>query len=296
MKLRRDTMTAESPIVELLDYSYLYPNSDVAALSHVSASINVGDFVGIIGANGAGKTTLCKSIAAILPYVVGGSWDGDITIATKSLKESGGAAASGIVGIVLQNAESQFTQQTVEDEIAFALCNFGYERPVMRKRVAFAAKACGLTEVLGRSPSQLSGGQQQRLAIACVLALQPQVMILDETTSQLDPEGRDAVFGLVDKMRREKKTVLMAEHDVERLAAYANKICVLDRGALVAFGPTAEVLGDVELLRAHHVRAPQVTDAAYRLREELPQIDRLPVDLVQAKKTFALWKGAVAHA
>lgn len=291
-----ERIRAQTPIVELKNYTYLYRGSNSHALSHVTARIEKGDFVGVLGCNGAGKTTLCKSIAGILPYVVGGSWEGEIDVDGKSLQDSGGTHAVGLVGIVLQNAESQFTQPTVEDEIAFALCNFGYERTLMRQRVAFAAKACGLTAVLGRSPYQLSGGQQQRLAIACVLALQPQVMILDETTSQLDPEGRDEIFRLVGKMNQEGKTIIMAEHDVERLAEFASKLLVLDKGSLVAFAPTSDVLGNVELLLKHHVRVPQVTEAAFRLRSQLPSMRRLPIDLEEATAVFEVWKRGSVHA
>ena len=172
------------PIIELRNYKeYQYSAEDGPVLKNISCTINEGDFVGIVGCNRAGKSTLCKSIVGILPFVFGGEWDGEVVIDGNSLNETHGKGVMDVVGIVFQDAESQFTQQTVEDEIAFAMCNFGYDRKLMRERVKFAADACGLSNMLDRSPYRLSGGQQQRLAVACILALQPRVIILDESTS-----------------------------------------------------------------------------------------------------------------
>lgn len=168
------------PIIEVKDYSYRYASTEELVLKNITFTVNEGDFVGVVGCNRAGKSTLCKSIVGILPFVSGGDWSGEIVIDGKSLNDTKGNGTTDVVGIVFQDAESQFTQQTVEDEIAFAMCNFGYERNQMRERVKFAAEACGLMGMLDRSPYHLSGGQQQRLAVASILALQPRVIILDE--------------------------------------------------------------------------------------------------------------------
>ena len=151
------------PIIEVKDYSYRYASTEELVLKNITFTVNEGDFVGVVGCNRAGKSTLCKSIVGILPFVSGGDWSGEIVIDGKSLNDTKGNGTTDVVGIVFQDAESQFTQQTVEDEIAFAMCNFGYERNQMRERVKFAAEACGLMGMLDRSPYHLSGGQQQRL-------------------------------------------------------------------------------------------------------------------------------------
>lgn len=204
------------PIIELRDYSYRYSSEEDLVLKHVTFTINEGDFVGVVGCNRAGKSTLCKSIVGIVPFVFGGDWDGEILVDGKSMNETRGKGVMDVVGIVFQDAESQFTQQTVEDEIAFAMCNFGYDRALMRERIQFAAEACGLADMLDRSPYRLSGGQQQRLAVACILALQPRVIILDESTSQLDPIGRDEIFRLVGQLHKAGKTIIMVDHNIEK--------------------------------------------------------------------------------
>ncbi len=128
------------PIIEVKDYSYRYASTEELVLKNITFTVNEGDFVGVVGCNRAGKSTLCKSIVGILPFVSGGDWSGEIVIDGKSLNDTKGNGTTDVVGIVFQDAESQFTQQTVEDEIAFAMCNFGYERNQMRERVKFAAE------------------------------------------------------------------------------------------------------------------------------------------------------------
>ncbi|HJD46888.1 MAG TPA: energy-coupling factor ABC transporter ATP-binding protein [Candidatus Mediterraneibacter norfolkensis] len=274
------------PIIEIKNYSYKYEDTDQLALKNITLTINEGDFVGVIGCNRAGKSTLCKSLVGILPFVSGGQWDGEIIIDGTSMNDSKGIGVTDIIGVVFQDAESQFTQQTVEDEIAFAMCNFGYERDLMRERVAFAAKACNLENLLGRSPYRLSGGQQQRLAVACILALQPRVIILDETTSQLDPIGRDEVFRLVSQLHEEGKTIIMVDHNIEKIAESVDKILVLHEGELIAYEEPHAVFGNKKMLNEHFVRVPQVTDAAIGLKDRLGKIAPLPIKLDEAEAVF----------
>ena len=262
------------PIIEVKDYSYRYASTEELVLKNITFTVNEGDFVGVVGCNRAGKSTLCKSIVGILPFVSGGDWSGEIVIDGKSLNDTKGNGTTDVVGIVFQDAESQFTQQTVEDEIAFAMCNFGYERNQMREGVKFAAEACGLMGMLDRSPYHLSGGQQQRLAVASILALQPRVIILDESTSQLDPIGRDEIFRLVGELHRLGKTV--------------DKVVVLHEGELVAYDEPHIVFGNKNLLNEHFVRVPQVTDAAIALHDRLSIDGRLPITLQEATPIFAL--------
>lgn len=276
------------PIIEVKDYSYRYASTEELVLKNITFTVNEGDFVGVVGCNRAGKSTLCKSIVGILPFVSDGDWSGEIVIDGKSLNDTKGNGTTDVVGIVFQDAESQFTQQTVEDEIAFAMCNFGYERNQMRERVKFAAEACGLMGMLDRSPYHLSGGQQQRLAVASILALQPRVIILDESTSQLDPIGRDEIFRLVGELHRLGKTVIMVDHNIEKIADTVDKVVVLHEGELVAYDEPHIVFGNKNLLNEHFVRVPQVTDAAIALRDRLSIDGRLPITLQEATPIFAL--------
>ena len=274
------------PIIELKDYSYKYEGSDEIVLKNITLTVEEGDFIGVIGCNRAGKSTLCKSLVGILPFVSGGQWDGEIIVDGISLNECKGVGVTDVIGIVFQDAESQFTQQTVEDEIAFAMCNFGYDKKLMQERVQFAAKACSLESMLNRSPYRLSGGQQQRLAIACILALQPRVIILDETTSQLDPIGRDEVFRLVSQLHAQGTTIIMVDHNIEKIADSVDKVLVLHEGELVAYDEPHKVFSDKKLLNDNFVRLPQVTDAAIAMKAKLGKLDTLPIRLDEAEKAF----------
>ncbi len=269
------------PIIEVNKFSYVYQNSKEVVLNEVSFTINEGDFVGIIGCNKAGKSTLCQAMVGILPFLFGGDWDGGVVVDGVDLNKTHGAGATDAIGIVFQDAESQFTQETVEDEIAFAMCNFGFTREVMRERILETAKACGIETMLNRSPLKLSGGQQQRLAVACILALSPKVIILDESTSQLDPIGRDEVFTLVAELHKKGTTVIMVDHNIEKIAEYVDKVMVLDKGEVVCFDEVSKVFQQKELLAKHNIRLPQVTAATLELRDKL-SFDSAPIDLESA--------------
>lgn len=174
------------------------------------------------------------------------------------------------------------------------MCNFGYDRALMRERIQFAAEACGLAGMLDRSPYRLSGGQQQRLAVACILALQPRVIILDESTSQLDPIGRDEIFRLVGQLHKAGKTIIMVDHNIEKIAEAVDKVLVLHEGELVAYDDPHKVFADKENINSHFVRLPQVTDAALALRGRLGGTPDLPVTLNEAVSVFApLGQGGV---
>ena len=275
-----------NPIIELKNFSFRYEGSTDVVLKNVELTINEGDFVGIVGCNRAGKSTLCKCLVGILPFVMGGQWDGEIIVDGKSFNETKGENSSDTIGIVFQDAESQFTQPTVEDELAFAMCNFGFPKELIRERILYAAEACGLMELLDRSPFRLSGGQQQRLAVACILALQPRVLILDESTSQLDPVGRDDIFRLVGELHKQGKTVIMVDHNIEKIAECVDKVLVLHEGNLVAYDAPNKVFCQKELLNKNNVRSPQVTDAALAMKEQLKIEGDLPVYLEEAIPVF----------
>ena len=278
------------PIISVENFSYIYPNTELRVLDNVSFTVHENDFIGIVGCNKAGKSTLCTALVGIIPYTLGGQWEGSIFVDGKDLELSKGADASNVIGIVFQEAESQFTQETVEDEIAFAMCNFGYTRELMTERVRNAAEACGIFSMLDRSPYRLSGGQQQRVAIACMLALQPRVIILDESTSQLDPIGRDEVFNLVKQLHEMGSTIIMVDHNIEKLAEYAGKILIMHEGRVVEYGEAKQIFQKKPALDSYNIRIPQVTEAAIGLGIKLDNGDA-PIKLSEAVELFKAAKG-----
>lgn len=271
--------------IKLEDFTYYYKDAEEPALKNVTFEIQQGELIGVIGCNKSGKSTLCIAMAGVVPYSLGGKWDGTVAVMGEDLEESAGGSAPQHVGIVFQDAESQFTQETVEDEMAFAMCNQGIEQQEMHRRVEEVSKKCHLYDMLDRSPLRLSGGQQQRLAVAGILSLNPEIIILDESTSQLDPIGRDEVFSLVSDLHKEGKTVIMVDHNVEKLAEYVDKILVLDKGEVVLFDETRKVFAQRDKLEKYKIRVPQVTAAALALQKKYP-FEQVPINLTEAIDQF----------
>ncbi len=180
----------KSEVIAVLDkFSYIYPNSQNLVLKDISLTIKKGEFLGIIGATGAGKTTLCLAMLGIVPQFYGGRFFGKIAIAGLDTLNHPVSAIARHVGIVFEDPEVQITATSVENEIAFALENLSVPREEILRRIPIVLKSVRLEGFEKKNPQELSGGQKQRLAIASALALQPDLLILDEPTSQLDPIG-----------------------------------------------------------------------------------------------------------
>lgn len=256
-----------TPVIEFNDVSFTYAQTETPAIDHISLTIYEGEYVALMGRNGAGKTTLELCINGIIPNMVIGELDGSITVGGVSPIDTPVREMAKSVGMVFDNPEFQMSQMTAAEEIALGLENLGVPYVEMKARIADALELVGLTGFDDRMPLALSGGQQQRLAIASTLAMRPQILVMDEPTSNLDPLGKEEVFEIAARLNREEgMTVVLAEHEVEVLAEYANRVIVLEGGSIVANGTPEEVFGDVELLNRIGLRAPAATSLAERLR------------------------------
>jgi energy-coupling factor transporter ATP-binding protein EcfA2 len=277
-------------MIEVTGLHYTYPGMDHPALSDLSLQIPEGQFVSIVGANGSGKSTLCYALAGFIPSFFRGRVQGQVRVGGIDPLSGGPSAVAGRVGLVFQDPFSQITgaRFSVEEEIAFGLENLGVDREEMRARVDEALRLVGLSALSDRSPYELSGGEQQRLALASILALRPRVLVLDEPTSQLDPQGARQVIEAVDRLTAERNaTVVLVEHRLEWIAAHADRTVILHEGRLVADGPPAEILTqpEVEGFGLRRTRYSQAAEAA-RLRGWLPAHQPLPATLPQAIGCF----------
>src|SRR5690554_5972545 len=221
-----------SEIINVQNISYKYTDEDQRpALQDVSFSINRGEWVAIIGPNGSGKSTLAKTINGLIEPDSGVVEVGGLTLNEKnvwSIRE--------MVGMVFQNPDNQFVGSTVQDDVAFGLENLGVEREDMIERVRDALDKVNMLEFAEREPARLSGGQKQRVAIAGIVALRPDIMILDEATSMLDPQGREEVLRTVKEVKeQENLSVLSITHDIDE-AAEANRILVMRDGQMIQEG------------------------------------------------------------
>lgn len=252
-------------IVEVKNVSYTYKFAKKKALENFSLEIEEGSFVGIIGPIGAGKTTLCYCISGVIPHIIGGELEGDIFVKGLNTKEVRPAELAQIVGFCQQDAESQLFMTDVEREIAFPLENLAIPTEEIRARVEEALKITRLTEYRRRHPFFLSGGEKQRVVIATVLAMRSEVIILDETLSELDPIGAEEVMETVSRLKDEGKTIIMVDHDLERLAKFADKIVLVDEGKKIAEGPPEEIFSNIELLKDHDLDPPFTVEIAVKL-------------------------------
>ena len=229
--------------IEVEKLKYRYPLNETNALDDVSFTISEGEFIGIIGENNAGKSTLCQALVGLVPHFYKGLYDGKVMICGKNVRDSSVSELSENVGLAFQNPFTQVTgaKVTVYEEVAFGLENLGIPRDEMEKRVTEALELLGISEYRDRNPFDLSGGQMQRVALAGVIAMKPDVIILDEPTSQLDPKGSEEVFQAVQQLSEKGMTIIMVEHKMEKIAAYSDRVMLLSNGKVVDFATPHEI-------------------------------------------------------
>ena len=258
------------PFIKIEKLSYLYEDSEAEAspaLRELSLQINSGEFVAILGHNGSGKSTLAKLLSMILFSTSGKIIIDGKDITDESLTDDDVMAIRKSVGMVFQNPDNQLVATIVEDDVAFGLENLGVPSAEIRERVDNALSDLGMLEYAKHEPHRLSGGQKQRVAIAGVMAMQPKCIIFDESTAMLDPLGRKEVMNSIIKLNREKNiTVVMITHYMDE-AAMADRIVVLNDGALLLDGTPSEVFEKEDMLVECGLAIPQCTEIVHRLRE-----------------------------
>lgn len=236
-------------MIELRDVTYRYPNQALAVLDHVTLTITTGEFVLVIGPSGAGKSTLLRCLNGLVPHFHGGTIRGWVRVAGRDPIALGPRGMNDLVGFVFQDPEAQFVTERVEDELAFAMENHNFPQTTMRKRVEEVLDQLSIAHLRGRRVDTLSGGERQRVAIGSVLTLQPSVLVLDEPTSQLDPQAAEEVLTTLQKLNEDLGlTILISEHRLERVAQYADRVCYLPApGRPLIAGDPRQVLAGAEL-------------------------------------------------
>jgi energy-coupling factor transporter ATP-binding protein EcfA2 len=254
-------------IVEDLHYAYppLTPGGEpVPVLKGADLRVRKSEFLALMGPTGVGKTTLCLTLAGLVPQVTGGEFKGQVVIAGLDTRHRSASELSRVLGLVFQDAESQLFNMTVEDEVAFGLESLGLSPSEMEERISWALEVVRLSGLRKRHPLQLSGGQKKRLAIATVLAMHPQVLVLDEPVTGLDPLGRHEVLSVIEELKRERDaTVVMVEQDAEAVMAWADRVVIMDQGRLVLEGSPRQVFSQVESLHGWGLAIPQMSELAH---------------------------------
>lgn len=264
-------------IIEAKNLSYTYPSVDRPAFKNINLRIKRGEFILLTGPSGCGKTTLCRCFNGLIPHFYGGKLEGELIVAGLRTVEHPIYELAQHVGLVFQNPENQLFALNVEKDVAFGLENLGYPRDEIRRRVDWALKVTGIYDLRDRPPFELSGGQQQRVAIASVLAMQPEVIVLDEPTSFLDPLSAKNILEVIHQLNRDLGiTVILVEHRLDLAARFADRVIVMNNGEIILDDEPRRVFLD-ERARLIGIGVPKVVKLYLLLKESGVDLGRVPV-------------------
>ena len=240
-----------------------------------------GQFVILTGPSGCGKTSVCRCLNGLIPHFYSGELEGDVTVCGLSIREKSTSELARKVGFVFQNPENQLFSLSVERDVAFGPENLGLPRSETRKRVDWALEVTGISGLRYRAPYELSGGQQQRAAIAAVLAMKPEVMVLDEPTSFLDPKSAVDILKVVHDLNKTLgMTIILVEHRLDLASQYADRVIIMDKGETILDGKPSEVLG--EKARLIGVGIPRITLLAQLLQKDGLSFTSIPISVEDA--------------
>lgn len=255
--------------LETKNLSFTYPDG-TEALKNVNIQIKKGEKIAIMGPNGAGKSTLFSHFNGLSEPTSGHvEIDGEKIVFTREelLK------VRQKVGIVFQDPNDQLFAPTVKEDVAFGPMNLGLDYDEVNARIKEALEMVGMSGFEDKTPHHLSGGQQKRVAIAGIIAMRPEIMILDEPTAGLDPEGVDKVLNILNKLNEEGMSIIISSHDIEMINHFADKIFVLYGGEIIAKGDKHQIFSDKELLKKAHLKAPITTEILYKLKKNGLDVD-----------------------
>jgi energy-coupling factor transporter ATP-binding protein EcfA2 len=266
--------------VQVNGLKYKYPDSEKLVLDDLSFEIEQGEFIGVIGRNTAGKSTLCFALAGLVPHFFKGAYGGSVIVQDINVRESDISDIVTKVGLIFENPFSQMTgaKYSVYQEIAFGLENIGIERELMMQRIEESLGLLNILHLRDENPFNLSGGQMQRVAIASVIAMKPDILILDEPTSQLDPQGSSEVFKVVENLAKEGMTIIMVEHKLDKIAEFADRVLLLDHGRKIDYDTPHKIFSRDDLMD-YGIAPPVITRICKALGIKKQKIDTYPVSI-----------------
>ena len=275
------------PKISVRNLSWKYATGQGWAIDDLSFDVEEGELLVVTGATGSGKTTLCLCLSGLIPHNYNGVWKGSVTVGGRDTRQMTMHEISQKVGIVFQDPDSQFLTMSVTDEIAFGPENLAVPREEIGERIRRAAELVRIGNCLDRAPYELSGGQKQRVAIASALALEPEVLILDEPTSQLDPVGKEEVFAAIQEIRkRNRTTTILVEHSLDEAVEYADRFMLMGEGRMKRLETPQRFFSEVEYLTSNGVPVPQVTQLGHLQSNSGTPMDEYPLTLETAVPVF----------
>ena len=274
-------------VISLEHVGYRYPLGREDAVRDVSFQVEQGQVCALLGANGSGKTTICNLIRGFIPRFYRGEPTGLVQLAGRPVEQYDDAELTETVGYSFQNPFTQMSgvKDNVREEIAYALENLGVEREAMAARVDTMIELLHLGDIADANPLELSGGQRQRVAIAAVLVTDPPIVVLDEPTSQLDPQSTEDVFNIIALLKRQGKTVILVEHKIDLVARYSDLVILMEDGRVAMSGPARRVLTDPQVLD-HGGQLPEVTRFFLERNQKLGLNDPVPLSVEDAIERY----------
>ena len=274
-------------VISLEHVGYRYPLGREDAVRDVSFQVEQGQVCALLGANGSGKTTICNLIRGFIPRFYRGEPTGLVQLAGRPVEQYDDAELTETVGYSFQNPFTQMSgvKDNVREEIAYALENLGIERDAMAARVDDMIELLHLGDIADANPLELSGGQRQRVAIAAVLVTDPPIVVLDEPTSQLDPQSTEDVFNIIALLKRQGKTVILVEHKIDLVARYSDLVILMEDGGVAMSGPARRVLTDPQVLD-HGGQLPEVTRFFLERNQKLGLNDPVPLSVEDAIERY----------
>lgn len=276
-------------MIKVENLTFSYNGAEKPALKNINLSIGDGEFVLLTGPSGGGKSTLCRTFNGLIPHFYGGKIAGKIEVQRLDVLKHETKELATRVGMIFQDPENQFVTAEVEREIAFGLENLAFPRALIARRMEESLDTLGISHLRHRPVCELSGGEKQKVAIASVLALHPEVLILDEPTSELDPKSAEEVLSLVQRLNDELGiTIVLIEHRLDRVLHYVDRLIVLDGGKIIADGKTRDVLEghDAEITGAG-IGLPPVVKLSLELKNAGVNISKLPLTVKEGREILA---------
>lgn len=269
--------------IELRDVSYKYPYTRDFALKEITHTFDSGKFYGIIGENGGGKTSLCNLIRGLIPHFYKGKLQGDVIVNGTDIRDWDLGELSAQIGYVFENPFTQISgiKPTVFEEVAMGLENLGVPKEEIIEKVMNVCNLLKIQELIKNNPNELSGGQRQRVAFASIISMETEMLIIDEPTSQLDPEGTEDVFEIIKTLKKSDKTIILVEHKIDMIAEYCDEIIVMKDGRIAFSGATHEILSNMEIMDAG-ATMPQTAIFGHAMAKAGKPLARIPITLNEA--------------
>lgn len=271
-------------MIRIEQLSFSYEGNEKKVLDDINLTVEDGDFVGIIGASGAGKSTLTYAINGVIPHHFGGHYFGHVYVGDMDVFDTPLTDISRLIGTVFQDIDSQMVSTIVEDELLYGMENFGVPKEEMEGRIEEALGAVGISRLRSRDINSLSGGQKQKVAVAAILALKPQILVLDEPTGELDPRSSRQIFTVLRELNEKHGiTVIIVEQKIMLLCEFVKKLVVMENGRLLYSDEVHKVLAHSDKLEEAGVKCPRIVTLSGMLKAEGLGTGAIAINLEEAQ-------------